>query len=259
MTTDYYTMLSILRSGANKELADFARTILDDYDRPDAHQDTPDSELADMMRIVLAAPTPQATKLISDRPRTPLDNAVAAFRPPPVVTKPISDRPRTPPVVESPPSDYDPDHVLANLIEAAQADLSEFGDEVHSLAEGFLRLNRWLQEGGRLPVCWQSWLHDVLSENASDLPAIDGMAEVPTVVQLRNPDTGEVEPVMAMHMVPIPPQERINSVRALERELRSKYDGANNAFAGGVMHVLKDLRPLLYPNFFDNDDESDSG
>lgn len=50
--------------------------------------------------------------------------------------------------------DFDPDATLAELLDISRADQSEFNDEIHALAKGFLALHAWLSEGGTLPSAW---------------------------------------------------------------------------------------------------------
>lgn len=48
----------------------------------------------------------------------------------------------------------DPDTWLTELRMLARGDLAEFGNEVHDLAATFLKLDKWLTEGGTLPSGW---------------------------------------------------------------------------------------------------------
>lgn len=50
----------------------------------------------------------------------------------------------------------DPDATLDEMLDLAQGDLNEFGDEVHKLAELTLALNKWITEGGVLPAIWRA-------------------------------------------------------------------------------------------------------
>lgn len=50
----------------------------------------------------------------------------------------------------------DPDVMLDEMRALAKSDLSEFGDEVHRLAELTLALDEWITKGGFLPADWRS-------------------------------------------------------------------------------------------------------
>lgn len=178
MTTDHHALRAALRAGISKSLATEARDMLGDLDFPESmYMDMPDIELAELVRqALMPSNSPFAPQPPPDRPRTQIGYALTAFRDKTMdgqedvgATRPThGDAPCITP--EEPYSDYDPDATLANLLTVARSDLSEFGDEVHALAQGLLQLNIWLQGGGRLPVAWQSWITDVRSENASDFP-----------------------------------------------------------------------------------------
>jgi len=49
----------------------------------------------------------------------------------------------------------DPDAALAEMVELAHSDLSEYNEDIHRLAELTLALNAWLSSGGFLPAAWQ--------------------------------------------------------------------------------------------------------
>lgn len=50
----------------------------------------------------------------------------------------------------------DPDATLAEMLEEARADQSEFHEGIHRLAELVLALDEWLRKGGFLPTDWHS-------------------------------------------------------------------------------------------------------
>ncbi|MBB5167088.1 hypothetical protein [Mycobacterium sp. AZCC_0083] len=48
----------------------------------------------------------------------------------------------------------DPNAALEEMLDLARGDLTEFGDEVHRLAELTLGLHEFLGKGGFLPSAW---------------------------------------------------------------------------------------------------------
>ena len=48
----------------------------------------------------------------------------------------------------------DPDAALAEMLDLARTDQSEFNDDIHRLAELTLALHGWLEKGGHLPAAW---------------------------------------------------------------------------------------------------------
>lgn len=47
-----------------------------------------------------------------------------------------------------------PDAALAEALDIARADQSEYNEDIHRLAELVLGLHDWLHSGGMLPAAW---------------------------------------------------------------------------------------------------------